>query len=259
MATFTMQLKDVIEHVYGTSMDPDDWEQPYGSFTFNGVTYGKLPTLPDPILLGLGTYPIFNEEYRPILNGKIIDEYYNQEINTETIDNWLLTIRRKMDQIMPYYNKLYLTELIPYSALDTMKIHTVTTAKSDELSNAESTGVSSSDSDAKSRAVQSNTPQTMLSGNEDYATAASDSISTSATKGDTEQSSTANTSNEANSDHLVTGYQAAASDLINKYRATLLNIDTSVILEVQDCFMALLNNGDAYTSQSYYAGWTYSS
>jgi hypothetical protein len=252
MATYTIELRHVLENVYGTSYIPSDFEVQYAEFTFNGETYGKLPTVPNPTLIGLGTYPIFDEDYRGILNGKIIDEYFTREIGTETIDNWVLMLRRKMDQIMPYYNKLYRSELIPYSALDTMRIHSVNSTAAEEKIAATATGDSTSETDAKGRAVQSNTPQTMLAANEDYATAASDTVSESDVTGHSTNESDSTSNTNANSDNLVTGYQAAASDLINKYRASLLNIDTSIILELQDCFMLLLNNADSYTPQPYW-------
>jgi hypothetical protein len=111
-----------------------------------------------------------------------------------------------------------------------------------------------SDTVSTSRAVQSQTPQTMLAGNEDYATSASDSKGDTKGTGVTDADSSSNTTNNFNGDNLVTGYQAAASDLINKYRASLLNNDTSILLELQDCFMLLLNNGDSYTANNPY-GW----
>jgi hypothetical protein len=290
MATFTMELKDVLERLYGTSMNPRDYQITYEPVIFREVTYGKLPVLPDEgILAGLGTYPIFNPAYRKVLNGKIIDEYFTREIGTETIDNWTLMIRRKMDQIMPYYNKLYLSEEIPYEALATMLIHSVGTSNTDELAeshavndttenvignvHAETVGDSTNIADSTARAVQSNTPQTMLAGNEDYATSASDSKSHSDGSATTNQTSDSDNINDTignsvldtdslgntktDTDTMVTGYQGAASDLINKYRNTLLNIDTAVLLELQDCFMGLLNNGDSYSSSNNYYGWAY--
>jgi hypothetical protein len=257
MATFTIELRDVIRNIYNDSSNPDDWVQQYSDFKFNESTYGKLPTVPDPILMGLGTYPIFNEEYRSILNGKIIDEYFTREIGTETIDNWTLMIRRKMDQIMPYYNKLYLSEEIPYTALDTMRIQSIGKAKVEEDITANNVSTTNTETEGKGRAVQSQTPQTMLSGNEDYATAASDTSSDNVTKGTAEAENKSDSTTDSATENLVTGYQAAASDLINKYRASLLNIDTSVILELQDCFMLLLNNGDSYTNSNNYYGWAY--
>jgi hypothetical protein len=245
MATYTMELKNVIVSVFG---EPNT----YDKFTFNGVTYGKLPTVPDYSLIGLGTYPIFAEGYRNIINGKIIDEYYTREIGTETIDNWLLMIRRKMDQIMPYFNQLYLSLDIPYSALDTMNIHSVSTGDIDVDQKTSADTASNSDTKNAARSVTSETPQTMLSGNEDYATSASDSNSEGLVNASSSQSSDTDTKTTRNLDNLVTGYQAAASDLIMKYRASLINVDTMVLTSIEDCFMALLNNGDEYYTYNYY-------
>lgn len=253
MAHFTMTLESVIEDAFGETMDPTDFEQDYSSFTFAGVTYGKLPTVPDPTVIGLGTYPIFDEEYRPILNGKIIDEYFKREIGVETPDMFFLVIRRKMDQIMPYYNKLYETERIKYDALDTMRIHSVSKAAMTGEEEATGHNTTTSETESKGRAVASQTPQTMLASNADYATSATDSESDSDVSGESSQESTSSNSTESNSDNLVTGYQGIASDLIVKYRNSLLNIDTMILYDLQDCFMQILDNGDAYTSQ----GWIY--
>lgn len=252
MSTFTMQLKEVIESLYGTSIDEDDYEQEYGSFTFNGVTYGKLPKFNSYDKLELSYYPIFDENYRNILNGKIIDEYYNQEIGTETIDNFLLILRKKMDQIMPYFNQLYKSTQIPYDALDAMRIHSVGTGTMEGTSQSDSNNSNTSDVTSGSRTVGSDFPQTVLAGNADYATNASDLNSDVTTNaGGTAHADSSNSSNNT-SDTLVTGYQGAASDLIMKYRNSLINIDLMVIDALEDCFMLVFNNGDEYFARNYY-------
>lgn len=251
MAMFTMPLKKVVETIYGTSLDPMDYEQVYSDFSFGGSTYGKLPVLSDPKLIGLGTYPIFDETYRPILNGKILDEYWNREIGSETIDIFMLTIRRKMDQIMPYYNKLYLSEQIEYDALATMDIRSQgsSTMNGTETSDTEANTVS--ETDGKARVVQSQTPQTMLKPNADYATAATDTNSESDVSGTSTSHNTGETTNSSTSDNRVTGYQGIASDLIMKYRASLINIDTMILSDVEDCFMLVLTTPDSFTDRRY--------
>lgn len=69
--------------------------------------------------LALDSYPIWDEEYRPYLNQKIIDHYYFREIGQETPDRFNFFLRRKMNEIMPYYNKLYESELIEFDPLAT--------------------------------------------------------------------------------------------------------------------------------------------
>lgn len=52
-------------------------------------------------------YPIFNEQYRPVLETKIIKHFYMNEIGFETFGLWQLALDTKMNEIMPYYNKIY--------------------------------------------------------------------------------------------------------------------------------------------------------
>lgn len=58
------------------------------------------------------SYPIFDEAYRPILETKIIEHFYTREICAETVGRWKLFLKAKMNEIMPYYNKLYESELL---------------------------------------------------------------------------------------------------------------------------------------------------
>lgn len=69
--------------------------------------------------LDLDSYPIFDEEYRPYLNRKIIDHFYFREIGQETPDRFNFFLGRTMREIMPYYNKLYESELMSYDPLAT--------------------------------------------------------------------------------------------------------------------------------------------
>ena len=248
MTMFTMPLKKVVANIYGTSLDPMDYDQVYSDFSFGGSIYGKLPVLSDPKLIGLGTYPIFDENYRPILNGKILDEYWNREIGSETIDIFMLTIRRKMDQIMPYYNKLYLSEQIEYDALATMDIRSQGTSAMNGTESSDTEAKTVSETDGKARVVQSQTPQTMLKPNADYATAATDTNSESDVSGSSTSHNNGQTTNNSTSENRVTGYQGIASDLIMKYRDSLINIDTMILSDIEDCFMLILSTGDSFAN-----------
>lgn len=62
--------------------------------------------------LGLSSYPIFDEDYRITLNNHIKDYFYFEEIGFETPARFCFKLRQKMNLIMPYYNKLYESELL---------------------------------------------------------------------------------------------------------------------------------------------------
>lgn len=62
-------------------------------------------------------YPIFDESYRKVLETKILLHYYTREICEETVGLWKLRLKAKMNEIMPYYNKLYESELIKFNPM----------------------------------------------------------------------------------------------------------------------------------------------
>ena len=63
------------------------------------------------------TYPIFDVNYKPTLETKILKHFYTREIGLETYGLWKLKLDTRMNEIMPYYNKLYESELIEFNPL----------------------------------------------------------------------------------------------------------------------------------------------
>lgn len=62
-------------------------------------------------------FPIFDESYRSVLETKILRHYYTREIGLETVGLWKLKLSTRLNEIMPYYNKLYKSELIEFNPL----------------------------------------------------------------------------------------------------------------------------------------------
>lgn len=60
-------------------------------------------------------FPIFDEKYRGVLEKKILRHYYTREIGLETVGLWKLKLNTKLNEIMPYYNKLYNSELLEFN------------------------------------------------------------------------------------------------------------------------------------------------
>lgn len=187
--------------------------------------------------LGLSTYPIFDEEYRPILNNKILEHFAFREIGLETPALFARFMARKMGEIMVYYNQLYKSELIPIQALTRLDYSEdydrSSTASSDSAAKADGTGTS--------RDVSSNTPQGLLSmpniENEVYAT--------NAMIGKTTSGSTSSANNKTDStDHYIkriVGNNAGRTDaqMLKEFRETFLNIDLSIIEELEPLFMQI--------------------
>jgi hypothetical protein len=204
--------------------------------------------------IGLDAYPIFDRandgssQYRPLLNQKIVDHFHNREIGQETVSMFKFAMRRKMNEIMPYYNQLYKSTQIEFDPLATVDMRTVVTGESTQTATAVGHTENSSDGEAGSRTVQSSMPQVMLAGNKDYATGGVDATSTSNNSATADENSNSTTDENTNSTTEMKGYQGAPAELINSYRASLLNIDLMVIEELREMFMRVWNTGDEYTT-----------
>jgi hypothetical protein len=193
-------------------------------------------------------YPIFDESYRDHLNTKILKHYWNYEIGQETESMFRFMLNRKMNEVMPYYNQLYLSERIQFDPLQTMNFTDFFTSSNTNNNIANQTGNSESDTRGKSRSVNSNTPQVQLSGNEDYASNAADVNSESDVSSTSTNASNATDTQHGTAEKTIQGSSGLpSSDLLMRYRATFLNIDMHVIKELETLFMQLWDNGDEYS------------
>lgn len=135
--------------------------------------------------IGLNNYPIWNESHRNVLNQKIIERYYLREIGAETPMMFKFYLNRTMNEIMPYFNKLYETTILEYNPIgnaDYIEEHTIERSNEQEInSTSENTGSAStsgsnsveytgttnsehsSTSSANGKNVDSDTPQANLS------------------------------------------------------------------------------------------------
>ena len=62
-------------------------------------------------------FPIFDENYRNVLETKILKHYYTREIGLETYGMWKLKLDTKLNEIMPFYNQLYKSALLEFNPL----------------------------------------------------------------------------------------------------------------------------------------------
>lgn len=213
--------------------------------------------------IGLKDYPIFNENHRAELNRKIIEHYYFREIGVETPGLFKRFLNRKMWEIMPYYNKMFETELLEFDPLDTFNITESTTRDSHSTGNtggeSDSTGATANSGyytdtgSASGKDVSSDTPQGMLSiGDIESNTYASNADiyenSTENRRDDnTRTDTTTHSESSANSETWLNdvvektrkGKDGAKSyaQLIDEYRKIILNIDLLIIDELNPLFM----------------------
>lgn len=67
------------------------------------------------------SFPIFSEDYRKTLEHHILQHFYTREIAFQTVGRWKLGLQQKLNDIMPYYNKLYESQELdvdPFNNID---------------------------------------------------------------------------------------------------------------------------------------------
>lgn len=223
--------------------------------------------------------PFFDESYRSLLCKKILKHYYMREIGAETVGLWTFWMNTRLEEIMPYYNKLYESANIEFNPIFDVDITRSHEGKGNKTSEKETDNLTEGSGNAKTdvhsiteinnhqngktneQNLYSDTPQGGISqiANMQYLTNATinDISSKNDTTGDSE------TSNEVTNEYSdktilsgkendtvntsekyierVTGKQGSGSysEMINEYRTTLLNIDMMVINDFNDLFMLI--------------------
>lgn len=188
------------------------------------------------------SYPIFDENYRKILEQKIIDTYYFREIGFETFGKFKHYLKTKMNTIMPYYNQLYDSEhLITkddyWQNMDTVEKHTKTVTQSSKgTSDSQGNSMTSS----KNKDVFSDTPQAKLNGL-DYATnlTENDGEGSETSVGKVTSEGEATTIEEYEIKMLGGGGMRYNADVLMEWRKSFLNIDKQILDELNELFMGI--------------------
>ena len=218
---------------------------------------------------------MFDEEYRKVLYKKILKHYYTREIGAETVGLWQLWMNTRLEEIMPYYNQLYESELIkiePLKNVDYSRTYDKKgTGAKQETGSVDSTNTNSGKNEGTktstgstnetsgSTDLYSDTPQGAITGLEEmkYLTNARKIDQTGSSKGNSTETYN---ENQNSSEHLVsnTGNTttnndtetytekivgktdgASMSALLMEFRQSFLNIDMQVIGEFSDLFINL--------------------
>ena len=210
-------------------------------------------------------FPIFDENYRQVLCRKILKHYYTREIAHETVGRWKLALNAKLNEIMPYYNQLYKSELLefnPFYDVDLTRSREGSgtsnrTSNNRETNSGTSKNVSSGSGTSNTDTLNrfSDTPQnsmdtqgiadsvpltTVTKVNEDNTTT-NESTDTLTRNDSKTGNGTENINNTDKYIETVKGKQGTEnySSLLKKFRETFLNIDMMIIEDCSDCFFTL--------------------
>lgn len=104
MSKYTTQVRFICETAAGLS-------ESEGQTSVKQIIAAAIPSVFD------FDFPIFDESYRNVLETKILKHYYTREIGLETVGLWKLKLDTKLNEIMPFYNQLYKSELIEFNPM----------------------------------------------------------------------------------------------------------------------------------------------
>lgn len=127
MSKYTTQVRFICETAAGLS-------ESEGQTSVKQIIAAAIPSVFD------FDFPIFDESYRNVLETKILKHYYTREIGLETVGLWKLKLDTKLNEIMPFYNQLYKSELIEFNPLydvDLTRDHTLNRSEQTEQTGTE--------------------------------------------------------------------------------------------------------------------------
>ena len=242
MSKYTTELRYICESLSGLSA------------SVGGNSVEEIISKARPIIFSFD-YPIFDTKYKEVLETKILKHFYTREIGMETYGAWKLMLNKSMNEIMPYYNMMYKSNLLefnPFYDVDLSRTHdNNNTGKTTNVgsTNGTSTGTETKNSSTTDKNLYSDTPQGAITNleSETYLTNATidtgTETGTNTTSGTNTQTQNSTVDLQTTEKYLETvkGKQGGASfsALLLEYRKTFTNVDMLVINDLNDLFMGL--------------------
>jgi hypothetical protein len=250
MSSYTIQLKTIIE-------SPTQFQS--GLTTKDKIEKGR-PTLFD------FEYPIFDEAYRKVFETHFIRHFYMREIGFETEGAFKFHLETWLSVNMPYFNKLFESELLEYDPLTNSKMETTHTKTTDKdradtrntVAGSTSTGTTDETANVTgfNREIKADTPDNRLAlttndgaGIIEYAS----NIEEESQKNDSTGNTTTNATSDSNMDDSLNseinetedfimnrlgkiGVQTYAK-MIQEHRSAFIRVEKQIFDEMQELFM----------------------
>lgn len=196
---------------------------------------------------GLKDYPIFDEEYRTLLNNKILMHYYMDEIGFETAGLFKVYLNNKMNEIMPYYNELYKKQKDLLLNFDkTTNLTETFTRDNTTDTNTKSNSTSSNTASGTSKNVYQDTPMGSITQQDidNYDHASNQEFNKNQNTSSIEDNSnlTGKATSLENYIRTKTGNNGRlyGIEILKMIKNNYMNIDEMVINELQDLFMGIM-------------------
>ena len=203
-------------------------------------------------------YPIFDPNYKKIFETHFIRNFYMREIGFETEGLFKFQLETWLTINMPYFNKLFESELIKFDPLTNSKAdatHTKTIKRDSDTttqSNSDSTSNGSIIDDNFSRQLDSNNPDSRLTittndgqGVIEYASSIDENTENNKQTSSSSDNSNANVSSELEFNETEDYVQSRVgkigvqtySKMLTEYRESFIRIENKIFGEMQQLFM----------------------
>ena len=194
--------------------------------------------------LEMDEYPIFSAAYRATLNQKILDHYWLREIGAETAARFRHFLKTEMNEIMPYYNKMYQSEALEALTVYDTEYHETVERQATGASTNVTAGNQADSSTDDLLSVSSETPQALVTAENIkknvYAQKADREDNSRTLTRQTSQQSAASLNNLDNMIRHVYGNRTTnPATMLDKMRKNFLNIDRMIIRDLEPLFMGV--------------------
>jgi hypothetical protein len=166
--------------------------------------------------LYLSHLPIFDEAYRPVILSHILDAYRTRRLGYDTPGQWMLAFRRWGNLNMTVPNRRYVSTAVALPLDDR-----------DETDRTEAT--------LHGLDIGSDFPQSLIAGDTDHATAATDRRSAN------------------NVETRRTGRSSSVMALLEAQRAAFVNVDAEVVESLSTLFLGTFDQGEGERPSGQYA------
>ena len=185
-------------------------------------------------LNALTSYPIFDENYRSVLNQYILNHFWMREIGFETAGEFDLYLGNTLNEIMPYYNGMFKMAMSEIDPLTNYK-YKETLDKSDV-----GTTSSSSNTNGNSKSVESTPADGLVQMNE----IENNVYASSATLNNNTVNANGNVDSKTETDYvkLVSGYNGVSvGKLYDEYRRYVVSVVRLLMKDkvLNQCFLGV--------------------
>lgn len=237
MSKYTIDVRSICEMYYGE-------KEHVGQTKIDTILTTVAPKVFD------FDFPIFDEDYRLVLEKKILRHFYTREIGMETEGLWKLKLEDKMNTVMPYFNKfyeMYVLKLNPLYNFSSTKLHggaiDRTEDKKNDYENGAYSGTKATSNDTR---LYSDTPQNGLTDVQEGKYLTNATIDTSENSASA-MSGSAGNSVDKNVVSDMNGYYESVQGLQGKFvgeawkafRDGFMNVDELLFNELEELFMQL--------------------